>query len=182
MRCELGSRYKTARGLGRSVRHRRPGVGRDSRNRLGAGRRHADEGAGGTRRSMERMFSWRERRRRRERTELRQRRRSGNLPCSGRRGDRRRKRQRRCERRRHPGGAQAGCNFQSGTLVYGLEGDFDYFHTNPQFNNNTNTLANGNAFAISQSLTTNFLATVRPRIGIAADRNLASPVARPSPA
>jgi len=70
-------------------------------------------------------------------------------------------------------GAQAGCNFQSGTLVYGLEGDFDYFHTDPQFNNNTNTLANGNAFAISQSLTTNFLATVRPRIGIAADRNLA---------
>jgi len=70
-------------------------------------------------------------------------------------------------------GGQAGCNFQSGTLVYGLEGDFDYFHTNPQFNNNTNTLANGNAFAIAQSLTTNFLATVRPRIGIAADRNLA---------
>jgi outer membrane immunogenic protein len=70
-------------------------------------------------------------------------------------------------------GAQAGCNFQSGTLVYGLEGDFDYFHTDPQFNNNTNTLANGNAFAISQSLTTDFLATVRPRIGIAADRNLA---------
>ena len=69
-------------------------------------------------------------------------------------------------------GAQAGCNFQSGTLVYGLEGDFDYFHTDPQFNNNTNTLANGNAFAIAQSLTTNFLATVRPRIGIAADRNL----------
>jgi len=70
-------------------------------------------------------------------------------------------------------GAQAGCNFQSGTLVYGLEGDFDYFHTDPQFNNSTNTLANGNAFAIAQSLTTNFLATVRPRIGIAADRNLA---------
>lgn len=70
-------------------------------------------------------------------------------------------------------GAQAGCNFQSGTLVYGLEGDFDYFHTDPQFNNNTNTLANGNTFAVTQSLTTNFLATVRPRIGIAADRNLA---------
>jgi outer membrane immunogenic protein len=70
-------------------------------------------------------------------------------------------------------GGQAGCNLQSGTLVYGLEGDFDYFHSNPQFNNNTNTLADGNTFAISQSLTTNFLATVRPRIGIAADRNLA---------
>ena len=70
-------------------------------------------------------------------------------------------------------GGQAGCNLQSGTLVYGLEGDFDYFRSNPQFNNNTTTLANGNAFAISQSLTTDFLATVRPRIGIAADRNLA---------
>jgi outer membrane immunogenic protein len=71
-------------------------------------------------------------------------------------------------------GGQVGCNLQSGTLVYGLEGDVDYFHSHPQFNNNTNTLANGNTFAISQSLTTNnFLATVRPRIGIAADRNLA---------
>ena len=70
-------------------------------------------------------------------------------------------------------GGQAGCNLQSGTLVYGLEGDFDYFHSNPQFNNNTNTLADGNTFAVWQSLTTNFLATVRPRIGIAADRNFA---------
>ncbi len=70
-------------------------------------------------------------------------------------------------------GGQAGCNLQSGTVVFGLEGDFDYFRSNPQFNNNTNTLANGNAFAVSQSLTTNFLATVRPRVGIAADRNFA---------
>jgi outer membrane immunogenic protein len=69
-------------------------------------------------------------------------------------------------------GGQVGCNLQSGMLVYGLEGDFDYFHSNPQWNNNTNTLANGNGFAISQSLTTSYLATVRPRIGIAADRNL----------
>ncbi len=50
-------------------------------------------------------------------------------------------------------GGQVGCNFQSGTLVYGLEGDFDYFHSNPRFTNNTNTLADGNTFAISQSLT-----------------------------
>jgi outer membrane immunogenic protein len=70
-------------------------------------------------------------------------------------------------------GGQAGCNLQSGTVVYGLEGDLDYFHSNPQYNNNTNTLANGNTFAISQSATTNFLATVRPRIGIAADHNFA---------
>ncbi len=70
-------------------------------------------------------------------------------------------------------GGQVGCNLQTGTFVFGVEGDLDYFHSNPNFNNNTNTLANGNAFAISQSLTTNYLATVRPRIGIAADRNLA---------
>ena len=71
-----------------------------------------------------------------------------------------------------PGG-QIGCNYQTGTVVLGVEGDFDYFRSNPVFNNNTNTLANGNSFAISQSLTTNYLATVRPRIGIGADRNLA---------
>jgi outer membrane immunogenic protein len=71
-------------------------------------------------------------------------------------------------------GGQAGCNWQTGTLVLGLEGDFDYFHSNPNFGNNTNTLSDGvTPFTISQSLTTDFLATVRPRIGIAADRNLA---------
>jgi outer membrane immunogenic protein len=72
------------------------------------------------------------------------------------------------------GGGQIGCNWQSGTLVLGLEGDFDYFHSNPDFSNNTNTLSNGvTPFTISQSLTTDYLATIRPRIGIAADRNLA---------
>ena len=71
-------------------------------------------------------------------------------------------------------GGQAGCNWQTGTLVLGLEGDFDYFHSNPNFGNNTNTLSDGVApFTISQSLTTNYLATIRPRIGIGADRNLA---------
>jgi opacity protein-like surface antigen len=58
--------------------------------------------------------------------------------------------------------------------VLGLEGDFDYFHSNPNFSNNTNTLSDGTTpFTIAQSLTTDFLATVRPRIGVAADRNLA---------
>ena len=71
-------------------------------------------------------------------------------------------------------GGQVGCNWQSGTLVLGLEGDFDYFHSNPGFSNNTNTLSDGvTPFTISQSLTTNYLATVRPRIGVGADRNLA---------
>ena len=71
-------------------------------------------------------------------------------------------------------GGQAGCNWQSGTLVLGLEGDFDYFHSTPGFSNNTNTLSDGvTPFTISQSLTTDYLATVRPRIGVGADRNLA---------
>jgi outer membrane immunogenic protein len=71
-------------------------------------------------------------------------------------------------------GGQAGCNWQTGTLVVGLEGDLDYFHSDPNFSNNTNTLSDGvTPFTISQSLTTDLLATVRPRIGIAADRNLA---------
>jgi outer membrane immunogenic protein len=71
-------------------------------------------------------------------------------------------------------GGQVGCNWQASTLVVGLEGDFDYFHSKPGFSNNTNTLSDGvTPFTISQSLTTNYLATIRPRIGIGADRNLA---------
>jgi outer membrane immunogenic protein len=74
-------------------------------------------------------------------------------------------------------GGQLGCNWQTGTFVLGIEGDFDYFHTNPNINNNTAatgiSLANGSPVTITQSLTTNFLATVRPRVGIAADRNFA---------
>jgi outer membrane immunogenic protein len=72
------------------------------------------------------------------------------------------------------GGGQAGCNWQSGLMVYGIEGDFDYFHSQPSFTNNTNTLSDGvTPFTATQALTTDFLATIRPRIGIAADRNLA---------
>lgn len=71
-------------------------------------------------------------------------------------------------------GGQAGCNMQSGTLVVGLEGDFDYFHSNPFYINNTNTLSDGvTPFTLTQHITTDYLATIRPRIGVAADRNLA---------
>ncbi len=70
-------------------------------------------------------------------------------------------------------GGQVGCNYQTGTVVFGIEADYDYLPSTSQFNNNTATLAAGTPFAIGQSLTTNYLATVRPRIGIAADRNFA---------
>jgi outer membrane immunogenic protein len=71
------------------------------------------------------------------------------------------------------GGGQLGCNWQTNTIVFGLEGDFDYFHSDSNFYNNTDTLAAGAPFVAGQSLSTNYLATVRPRIGIAADRNFA---------
>jgi outer membrane immunogenic protein len=71
------------------------------------------------------------------------------------------------------GGGQVGCNWQSGTVVAGVEGDFDYFPGHSSFANNTDTLNSGAPFVIGQQLTTNYLATVRPRIGIAADRNFA---------
>jgi outer membrane immunogenic protein len=70
-------------------------------------------------------------------------------------------------------GGQVGCNYQTGTVVVGLEGDYDYLPSKSQFNNDTNALADGTPFAIGQSLTSNYLATVRPRVGIAADRNFA---------
>jgi outer membrane immunogenic protein len=70
------------------------------------------------------------------------------------------------------GGGQAGCNWQTGTIVAGIEGDFDYFRGNSSFFNDTNVLpTSGNTFVIGHSLTTNYLATVRPRLGVAADRN-----------
>jgi outer membrane immunogenic protein len=72
------------------------------------------------------------------------------------------------------GGGQVGCNWQSGMIVYGLEGDFDYFRSNPQSVPVNGTLSDGvTPFTSMQSLRTDFFATVRPRIGVAADRNLA---------
>jgi outer membrane immunogenic protein len=71
------------------------------------------------------------------------------------------------------GGGQVGCNWQSDTIVYGLEGDFDYSRSTPQFINGTATLTDGaTSFTVSQTLTTNYLATLRPRLGVAADKNL----------
>lgn len=71
-------------------------------------------------------------------------------------------------------GGQVGCNMQSGLLVLGLEGDFDSFSSHTWFSNNSNTLSDGvTPFTIGQSLTTNYLATIRPRLGIASDRDFA---------
>jgi outer membrane immunogenic protein len=65
------------------------------------------------------------------------------------------------------GGVQAGCNLQSGNYVYGLEADWAYFAANATFSS-TGTLTTANSFTITNSLKTDWLATVRPRLGIVA--------------
>jgi outer membrane immunogenic protein len=68
-------------------------------------------------------------------------------------------------------GGQIGCNLQTGALVFGLEGDWDYFQTNATFTSN-GTLSTGDTVTTTQSLKTSSLATVRPRLGIVSDRSL----------
>jgi outer membrane immunogenic protein len=70
-------------------------------------------------------------------------------------------------------GGQAGCNWQTGQFVIGLEGDFDYEVLQPTpVLNGTGVLTTGDTFATTDTLKTKWLATVRPRAGFALDRNL----------
>jgi outer membrane immunogenic protein len=68
------------------------------------------------------------------------------------------------------GGGELGCNWQAGIFVFGLEGDVSGWH-----NSSTSTvtgpdvLAPGQVFHATTSVTSNTLATGRPRIGIAAN-------------
>lgn len=70
------------------------------------------------------------------------------------------------------GGVQAGCNYQTGIFVAGIEGDWDYLRSHPTFNNPNGVLTRGDTQATTQSLRTDSLATIRPRLGIASDRSL----------
>jgi outer membrane immunogenic protein len=70
------------------------------------------------------------------------------------------------------GGAQLGCNYQIGAIVWGIEGDFDYMGLR---GSNTTTAifpGGGGAFTVASSVNTTWLATVRPRVGVAFDRGL----------
>lgn len=71
-------------------------------------------------------------------------------------------------------GGKLGYNQQWGALVLGLEGDLSYFHFNKTVNvagNPFPSFAAGNA-TLSENVSTNWLATVRPRLGYAFDRAL----------
>jgi outer membrane immunogenic protein len=67
------------------------------------------------------------------------------------------------------GGGQLGCSLQTGSLVFGIEGDADYFRTSPNVTT-TGTLSTGETYAVTNTVTTNGFATLRPRFGIASDR------------
>jgi outer membrane immunogenic protein len=70
------------------------------------------------------------------------------------------------------GGGQVGCNLQTGGFVFGIEGDWDYFRSNPTFTSPNGVLGTGDTVTGTQSLRTNSLATIRPRLGVATDRNV----------
>lgn len=67
------------------------------------------------------------------------------------------------------GGGQAGYNYQTGNVVLGIEADIDYLglrmsRTTPVF-----AFPGSASFFFMESVSTNWLATVRPRLGVAAD-------------
>ena len=73
------------------------------------------------------------------------------------------------------GGGEIGCNFQSGSFVYGVEGDWEY--TGLSANRTATSLGLGNGGnpaivpgAITESWRSSWLATMRGRAGFAADR------------
>ena len=70
------------------------------------------------------------------------------------------------------GGGQVGCNYQTGAIVVGIEGDWDYFGSKPTFSNPNGVLTTGDTVTITQALKTSSLATIHPRLGIVSDRTL----------
>jgi len=68
------------------------------------------------------------------------------------------------------GGGQAGCNYQTGAFVVGVEGEWDYFGSKSTFTNPNGVLTTTDTLTITQTLKTSSLATIRPRLGIVTDR------------
>lgn len=69
------------------------------------------------------------------------------------------------------GGVEAGYNYQTGRWVWGIEADWDYFGLKKNFSATTNA-ASGDSYAFASSYKSNWLVTVRPRLGYAFDRFL----------
>ena len=67
------------------------------------------------------------------------------------------------------GGIQGGYNWQSGNLVAGVEADFEYFRTAGSTSTSGPIFGIPSAFTVNSSLTTDWLLTLRPRVGVAAN-------------
>jgi outer membrane immunogenic protein len=69
------------------------------------------------------------------------------------------------------GGVQAGYNWQAGQWLLGVEGDVGYFGLRNS-RSTAGTFFGGGDFTVSNSITTDWLLTVRPRAGVVLDRAL----------
>jgi outer membrane immunogenic protein len=69
------------------------------------------------------------------------------------------------------GGGQAGYNWQTGNFVIGLEGDIDWLSASATFSA-AGLTPGGSNITLSNSLAPKWLATVRPRVGVAVDQLL----------
>jgi outer membrane immunogenic protein len=69
------------------------------------------------------------------------------------------------------GGGQAGYNWQTGNFVIGLEGDIDWLSASATFNT-AGLTPGGSNVTMSNSLAPRWLATVRPRVGVAVNQLL----------
>ena len=71
------------------------------------------------------------------------------------------------------GGIQAGFNYQTGQWVFGIEADANYFRMKKDFSSGPFTNpASGDSYTVTSSFESNWLITVRPRLGYAVDRFL----------
>jgi len=70
------------------------------------------------------------------------------------------------------GGLHAGYNFQIGQWITGVEIDFDYFGLKDDFSATVTNPANGHTYTVASSYKSDWLGTVRPRIGYTFDRLL----------
>jgi outer membrane immunogenic protein len=71
------------------------------------------------------------------------------------------------------GGGQIGFNVQSGQIVWGIELDFNSLRLKESAGGNFLYTTNGAPYILTEEASTNWLLTLRPRVGLAMDRGLA---------
>ena len=70
------------------------------------------------------------------------------------------------------GGGQAGCNYQVSGLLLGIETDINYLHTTAVFGASGTLPVAGTPVAATADVSTDWLYTLRGRVGLAVDRGL----------